>query len=98
MDSAREIRRQARADVRNGDNPANVARRTVDQRNQLKVDTRDKMPSMLNRLAEMRNQRRYGNPIGKTYEMYSKGGKSDLDIIEGVGRTNSRIDRIFGVS
>jgi RHS repeat-associated protein len=98
VDSARAISDDGLARVAAGESPEAVARSVVDARNALKVETRQNMPSALNSWAEWRNTRRYGNPVGPTYEgLIGRPGATDIGIIQRAGNTSGWINWLLGV-
>lgn len=98
VDSARAISDDGLARVAAGDAPDAVARSVVDSRNALKLEARQKMPGPLNKWAEWRNTRRYGNPVGPTYEgLISRPGATDIGIIQRAGNTSGWINWLLGV-
>lgn len=102
--NARETRKRyvedARSIVRESDQPLaagepleSVARRAVDSRNLVKLAARES--PVARRFAEWLNTRRYGNPVGPTYEDLLRGGKTPEQVILGAGRPNRRINRLL---
>jgi hypothetical protein len=86
-----------------GKGEGEVARWVVDQRNNLKVTIRQKGPDLFRKIAEWRNQAKYGNPIGPSYEQLSKNlaGKVaaeeiDRAIIGGVTKTSKGFNAAGG--
>jgi hypothetical protein len=72
-----------------------VARWVVNERNTLKVTIRDKGPALFRKIAEWRNTKEYGNPVGPSYEDLVKklGGrvppeKINITIVENVKKTS----------
>jgi hypothetical protein len=73
-----------------------VARWIVGRRNVLKVAIRTQGPALFQKIAEYRNNLKYGNPVGPSYEAIKTGliakgippGEVDLKIIEGVQGTS----------
>ncbi len=80
-----------------GDDVEVVARETVDARNALKISAREDIPRIFRSFAERRNMRKYGNPVGPTYEDLIRGGKTPEQIISGAGRTSRRLNRLARV-
>ena len=68
----------------------------VEARNLLKEQIRDEGPRLVKVLAEARNLRKYGNPVGPTAEELRAGGRTSEEIIEGVARSNPGITRWAG--
>lgn len=77
---------------------AQVARWVVRKRNELKVDIRSRGPALFRKLAEWRNRRRYGDPVGPSYSQLRNGRRApgqpragprtDVEIVEDVARTS----------
>lgn len=65
-------------------------------RNNLKQQIRDQGPRIIKVLAEARNMRKYGNPLGLTAEQLRAMGKTNEQIIESAGRGNINIARWAG--
>lgn len=74
-----------------------VARQAVSSRNALKVLSRKDAPRLVRSMAEKRNFRAYGNPIGPTYDGLVRGGRTPEQIIFGAGRTNPTLNRLLKI-
>ena len=97
VDAARAIREAGFARVARGESPEVVARQVVDQRNTLKLISRQDIPRFMQRLAAWRNTKKWGNPIGPTYyQLAVRSRKPPNAIIYGSGKTNPWVNRLFG--
>lgn len=93
---AREIQKKALEMLAKGKGEEDVARWVVAQRNHLKVQIRQQGAALFKRIAEMRNQYKYKNPVGPDYDqvvesMLRKGvprSQIDQKIIRGVTNTS----------
>ena len=81
-----------------------IARWIVDERNKLKVTIRQQGPTLFRKIAEWRNQKKYGDPIGPTHEQLFKrlsgkvpADKINITIIEGVQKTNKGFNAVGDV-
>ncbi|WP_406236312.1 glycerophosphodiester phosphodiesterase family protein [Nocardia sp. NBC_01009] len=98
VDATRAITVDGLARVEAGEDPETVARWAIDQRNEMKLATRAKLPRIFNIWAERRNMGHYNDPVGPTYEfLHDVRGKTPVDIIKGAGRTSRRVNRLLGV-
>jgi hypothetical protein len=79
-----------------GVKPAEVAEWATNARNALKQEIRIKGARIIKALAEARNMKVYGNPLGPSAEQLRAAGKSDAQIIEGVKRSNPSVNRWTG--
>jgi Domain of unknown function (DUF4157) len=84
-----QIYEQAQALIQAGKSTSEAARFVVEERNALKVAVRAKGPAIFEELAEFRNQGKYGNSVGPTYENLLAKAGSDEAIIAGVQKTSS---------
>jgi RHS repeat-associated protein len=94
--AARGIAEEGAARVAAGDDPVTVARGAVEARNTLKARSRDGLPSFLQRHLERRSMKRYGDPVGPSFEYLSGFGRSMNSIIESSGRTNPWVNGLLG--
>jgi peptidoglycan hydrolase-like protein with peptidoglycan-binding domain len=69
-----------------------AARFAVAERNKLKAMIRGRGPALFKKLAEMRNEKKYGDPLGLGYEAL-RAAKSDTEIVDGVLRTSRGFNR-----
>jgi hypothetical protein len=76
---------------------AENAAQAVALRNAAKIEARGDMPSLLRRLAELRNTAKYGNPVGPTVEQLLAKYGSDRAVIDAAGRTSSFWNDFFGL-
>ena len=65
-------------------------------RNQLKGQIREEGPRIIKVIAEARNVRRYGNPLGPSAEELRAAGKSSEEILESAGRAGRSVSRWAG--
>ena len=97
VDGARAIADDGAAQIAAGADASTVARGAVDARNALKATAREGMPGPLRSWAEWRNTRRYGDPIGPSYDYFVGQGKLPEQIVGGAGRTSDWINWLMGV-
>jgi hypothetical protein len=90
------IGEEAKLMVSRGVEKADVAKWANDARNALKVKIRNQGARIVKVMAEARNIRKYGNPVGKTYEQLRAEGKTDEEIIESAARGSAKITRWAG--
>lgn len=93
---AQAIADEAAVMLRAGADEKMVADWAVKARNALKQQIRDQGARIIKALAEARNIRKYGNPLGPTAEELRAAGKSNQQIIEGVTRSNPKVNRWTG--
>lgn len=87
VDAARAIAARGAAREAAGQEALAVARAAVDERNALKVAAREGMPRVLNKLAEWRNSRVYGDPVGPSVDFLLARGKTAHEVIRSAGKT-----------
>ncbi|MFO0660035.1 MAG: hypothetical protein U0165_09425 [Polyangiaceae bacterium] len=96
------IARTAAAKVDSGGDTREAARWASQQRNQAKADIRRWDLDVLRLLAEERNRRMYGDPIGPSYESLTCERstksvcvpKSDLEIVSSAGQSNAAVNQV----
>lgn len=90
------IGEEAKLMLSRGVETSEVAKWANEARNALKVQIRNEGARIVKVLAEARNVRKYGNPVGKTYEQLRAEGKTDEQIIEAASRGSVQITRWAG--
>lgn len=95
---------EGRAMLKSGKQEEQVARWIVDQRNKLKVFIRNQGSDLFRKIAEWRNQAKYHDPVGPSYEqrVASLTGKVapeeiNITIIEGVSKTSKGFNAVGDV-
>lgn len=89
---ANVIQNAARDRVAGGEALENVARWVVRARNQLKTSIRAQGPALFKKIAELRNQIKYGNSLGPTYEQL-RIAKTDEQILARMTETSSAFNK-----
>ena len=89
---ANVIQNAARDRVAGGEAIENVARWVVRARNELKLSIRARGPALFQKIAELRNQVKYGNPTGPTYEEL-RAAKTDEQIIARMTETSAAFNK-----
>jgi hypothetical protein len=93
---AKAIAEEAQLMLSRGVPEAQVAEWATKARNALKQQIRDKGARIIKALAEARNMKKYGNPVGPSAEELRAKGKTNAQIIEGAERSNPRVNRWTG--
>ena len=93
---AKAIAAEAQLMLARGIPEAEVAEWATKARNALKQEIRDKGARIVKALAEARNMKKYGNPVGPSAEELRAKGKTNTQIIEGAERSNPRVNRWTG--
>jgi hypothetical protein len=96
QEGARAIGETAQKMLDAGVKQAEVAEWATNARNALKQEIRTKGARIIKALAEARNMKVYGNPLGPSAEQLRAAGKSDAQIIEGAKRSNPSVSRWTG--
>jgi hypothetical protein len=91
-----EILKTARTMMSEGKTESEAARWVVEARNNLKLAVRNEGPGLFKKLVEYRNNGKYGNPIGPSYEELRAAGKADSAIIAGVRDTSKEFNAVGG--
>jgi hypothetical protein len=91
-----EILKQAYQMMKEGKTESEAARWVVQARNDLKAAIREEGPTLFKKIAEYRNNAKYGNPIGPAYEELRAAGKADSAIIAGVTDTSKGFNTVGG--
>jgi hypothetical protein len=73
-----------------------VANWAAAARNNLKAKIRDEGPKIVKVIAEARNMKKYGNPLGLTAEELRAQGKTNEQIIQSVGKANLNVSKWAG--
>ncbi len=89
---ANVIQNAARDRVAGGEAIENVARWVVRARNELKLSIRARGPALFQKIAELRNRVKYGNPTGPTYEEL-RAAKTDEQIIARMTETSAAFNK-----
>lgn len=87
-----EIYKTAKGMMSEGKSAEEAARYVVNKRNELKLVIRNAGPAVFKRIAELRNNSKYKNALGPTYETLAA-KSTDLEIIEGVVRTSGGFNK-----
>jgi hypothetical protein len=95
-DGNEEILKAARQMISEGKSESEAARWVVEARNDLKLAVRNKGPELFKKIVEYRNNTKYGNPIGPSYEDLRAAGKVDEAIIAGVTDTSKGFNTVGG--
>ena len=101
-DSNAKLLERARAMLAQGRSEESVAKWIVRQRNALKIDIRARGPALFRKIAEWRNLKKYGNPVGPGYQslrtgqrgpgMAAAAAKTDAQIINDINRTSQQFN------
>lgn len=73
---AQGIRISALSAVARGESLQKAARSAVEARNALKLQFREPLPGLPRRAIELRNLRRYGNPVGPSFDDFVSAGRA----------------------
>jgi hypothetical protein len=93
--AVRAIPRAAAARIAAGENAAAVAREAVAARNAAKIAARARTPQPFRGITAIRNKRKYGNPVGPTYEGLVGQNKTSAQIIASAGRNDKVVNTIM---
>ena len=90
------IAAEAKHMLSKGADPGAVATWANRARNMVKTQIRNWDLAVLRKMAEQRNLLKYGNSTGPSYRQLRQAGKTDLQIIEGAGKSNPTVNRWVG--
>lgn len=90
------IKAEADLMLARGVSPTEVANWAAESRNNLKAQIRNQGPGIIKVIAEARNMKKYGNPLGLTAEQLRAMGKTNEEIIASAGRGNTGITKWAG--
>ena len=86
---------QARSMLQAGKLEQEVAMAMTEARRGLGVKYKDATPEPLREYIYDVNRKRYGDPLGPTYEHLKRLGKTDAEIIQGASRPNPDVDKLL---
>ncbi len=95
-DEVRKLEKTAQELAARGRSSEAIARELHEARRQLGVRYKDATPEPLREYIYQLNMKRYGDPLGPSYDDLRALGKTDEEIVAGATRPSTDIDKLLG--